>query len=262
MYALEREPEVKQRAWTFTLGAAVTATCCALVHTWLPSAPRIALQPPVQTKVRVVHSSRPPPAPLEQPPAPEPLPEIERRQAPTRSPKPVPNPAQTVSASNPTSMPDATPALASERSLTPLVLGLTLASPNASGPARSTAGTSTNGEKRPGDGHTEGAARHDGTSSLSEYRSVTQTSATLLRRLTPVYPKAAQHAGVEGEVILMIVIDAKGRVEAATVLKGLGYGLDESAVDAARRTEWRPASANGQPIRSTQRFSVQFKLHT
>lgn len=262
MYALEREPEARQRAWTFTLGAAVTATCCALVQNWLPSAPRISLQQSVQTKVRVVHSSRPQAAPREQP-APEPLPEVERSPTPARSPKPIPTKAQAISASNPTSMPDATPSLASERSSTPLVLGLTLASPNASGGLpRSATDSGSNGEKRLGDGHTEGAARRDGAPSLSEYRSVTQTSATLLRRLTPVYPKAAQHAGVEGEVVLVIVIDAQGRVETATVLKGLGYGLDESAVDAARRTEWRPASANGQPIRSTQRFSVQFKLHT
>lgn len=160
-------------------------------------------------------------------------------------------------------MPDSTPALASDRSVTPLVLGLTLASPHASGgQTRTATDAGTTGEKRIGDGHAKGAARHDGTSSLSDHRSVTQTSATLLHRLTPVYPKAAQHAGIEGEVILMIVIDVQGRVETATVLKGLGYGLDESAVDAARRTEWRPASANGQPIRSTQRFSVHFKLHT
>lgn len=260
MYALEREPEAKQRAWTFTLGAALAATCCAAVHVWLPSAPRPARQPPVQTEVRIVHSSRPHPTPPEQP-APEPLPAVEPIRPPARSPKPMPNKAQTVSALDPTPMPNSTPSRASEPSMAPLVLGLTLASPSASGPARSDAGNHTPGAQLR-KGATSNGATIDGTSPLSAYRSVTQTSATLLRRLTPAYPKAAQYAGVEGEVILMIVIDAKGRVETATVLKGLGYGLDESAVDAARRTEWRPASANGQPIRSTQRFSVQFKLDT
>jgi TonB family protein len=60
--------------------------------------------------------------------------------------------------------------------------------------------------------------------------------------------------------VLSITINPRGRVEDASVLRGLGAGLDESALTAARNTLWSPATIDGEPVRSTRRFNVRFTL--
>jgi protein TonB len=64
------------------------------------------------------------------------------------------------------------------------------------------------------------------------------------------YPAAAERAGVEGKVRLRVALDAHGRVSSARVLRGLGYGLDQAAVDAlTRRCRFTPAIASdGRPV--------------
>ena len=87
-------------------------------------------------------------------------------------------------------------------------------------------------------------------------------AAKLKRSTTPTYPAIARNQGVEGVVILAITIGPDGRVEDAHVVKGLGLGLDESALAAARKTVWSPATVNGNPTRTTRRFNVRFTLQS
>jgi protein TonB len=149
----------------------------------------------------------------------------------------------------------------------PLVVGLTLSSTAHSGkgprlgigntlmgaPSRTAsapvAGSMARGEvTQPGDGAPAGDGKGP-------------TPAALQTRVTPHYPPAAKRDGVEGVVVLFITINEKGRVDSARVLRGIGSGLDESALDAARTTTWFPATIDGQPVRSTRRFNVRFSLH-
>ncbi|MCB9535504.1 MAG: energy transducer TonB [Myxococcales bacterium] len=76
----------------------------------------------------------------------------------------------------------------------------------------------------------------------------------------PDYPAAARKEGIEGTVVLSIVVDTEGRVVRATVVKGLGHGLDQAAVEAAKATLWHPATVGGRPTQSTRRFHVRFTL--
>lgn len=62
--------------------------------------------------------------------------------------------------------------------------------------------------------------------------------------------------------MLSITINAAGYVESASVVSGLGHGLDESALRAARETLWAPALLDGQPVRTTRRFNVRFTLQS
>lgn len=58
------------------------------------------------------------------------------------------------------------------------------------------------------------------------------------------YPPEAERAGIEGKVRLRVALDARGRVSSARVLRGLGHGLDEAAVEAlTRRCRFTPAIA-------------------
>lgn len=87
-----------------------------------------------------------------------------------------------------------------------------------------------------------------------------RTAAQLQKKAVPDYPAAARREGIEGTVVLSIVIDEQGRVVRATVVQGLGHGLDEAAVAAAKATLWHPATVAGRPVQSTRRFDVRFTL--
>ena len=80
----------------------------------------------------------------------------------------------------------------------------------------------------------------------------------LVSRPTPVYTDAARAAGIAGKVRVEITVDERGRVVAVTVLQGLGYGLDEAAVAAARAMTFEAAVRCGKPASAT--FKVGFNF--
>ncbi|MFZ5893696.1 MAG: TonB family protein [Myxococcota bacterium] len=81
--------------------------------------------------------------------------------------------------------------------------------------------------------------------------------ARLLKQAQPKYPASAALANVRGVVRLELEIDEKGVVRNARVLRGLGYGLDEAAVEAAKKIEFRPATLCNKPVSS--KFTLAFR---
>jgi TonB family protein len=74
------------------------------------------------------------------------------------------------------------------------------------------------------------------------------------------YTDAARSAGVEGRVKLTLRVDATGNVISATVSAGLGSGLDEAAVAAAKRAKFSPAMKCGKAVEGTYILSMRFVL--
>lgn len=74
------------------------------------------------------------------------------------------------------------------------------------------------------------------------------------------YTKQATDAGLQGEVWVTVRIGTKGEVLDAHVSKGLGMGLDESAVEAVRQWRFTPAMQAGKPIASSIVIKVGFSL--
>ncbi len=75
------------------------------------------------------------------------------------------------------------------------------------------------------------------------------------------YPQAALEAGVSGTVELVVHVDSDGRVSRASVRKGLGYGLDEAALDAIRACRFAPAIASdGRRVAVDIPYSFSFEL--
>jgi protein TonB len=74
----------------------------------------------------------------------------------------------------------------------------------------------------------------------------------------PAYTAAARAAAVEGKVRVRLTVDETGRVVEVAVIQGLGYGLDEAAVAAARAAEFEPATECGKPVRATFTISMRF----
>jgi len=76
----------------------------------------------------------------------------------------------------------------------------------------------------------------------------------------PVYTGEARNLKLEGEVLLEVEFAANGQLHVNRVVRGLGHGLDETAVAAANKMRFKPAMRNGQAMDSTAIVHVVFQL--
>lgn len=74
------------------------------------------------------------------------------------------------------------------------------------------------------------------------------------------YPERAREAEVEGVVRVTVQINARGEVTGARVARGLGFGLDEAAVAAARQWTFEPAQRCGKPTATSVTLGMRFAL--
>ena len=79
--------------------------------------------------------------------------------------------------------------------------------------------------------------------------------------IRPRYPEIAQEAGIEGVVVVQAFIDEKGRVKETLKLKGVPHtGLDEAAMEAIRKTRFRPAKQRERAVGVWISIPVNFRL--
>ena len=76
----------------------------------------------------------------------------------------------------------------------------------------------------------------------------------------PVYTDEGRHLKIEGEVLLDVVFSATGQIHIVRVVRGLGHGLDESAVHAAEQIQFKPAMRDGHPADSEAVLHIVFQL--
>jgi TonB family protein len=76
----------------------------------------------------------------------------------------------------------------------------------------------------------------------------------------PAYSEEARKAKYQGNVVVMIVVDAQGNVTDAHVVRPVGLGLDENAVEIVRTWKFRPAMRNGAPVSVRVGVEVFFRL--
>lgn len=76
----------------------------------------------------------------------------------------------------------------------------------------------------------------------------------------PVYTEEGRKLKIEGEVLLQVVFTATGQIRIVKVVQGLGHGLDESAIQAAEKIQYKPALKNGQPADFEAVVHVVFQL--
>lgn len=93
------------------------------------------------------------------------------------------------------------------------------------------------------------------------YRAGSGISApSIIREVKPDYTEDARRRGVEGDVVLEIVVRRDGSVGAVTLVQGLGAGLDQRAIDAVRQWRFSPATRQGTPADVMVEVAVEFKL--
>jgi TonB family protein len=76
----------------------------------------------------------------------------------------------------------------------------------------------------------------------------------------PVYTDEGRQLKIEGEVLLDVVFSAAGQIHVVKVVRGLGHGLDESAVHAAERIQFKPALKDGHPADFEAVLHIVFQL--
>lgn len=75
-----------------------------------------------------------------------------------------------------------------------------------------------------------------------------------------VYPEIARKGGVQGKVFVLAYIDEKGKVDDVKVVRGIGGGCDEAAVDAVKKSAFTPGKNKGQPVKVKLSLAISFKL--
>ena len=74
------------------------------------------------------------------------------------------------------------------------------------------------------------------------------------------YPEIAKRAGVEGKVYVLAFVDESGNVTKAQILKGIGAGCDEAALNAVEKTKFKPGKQRGVPVKVQVSIPIIFKL--
>jgi TonB family protein len=77
----------------------------------------------------------------------------------------------------------------------------------------------------------------------------------------PPYSEQARKKKIQGVILLSLTVGADGNVHNVTVERGLGYGLDEKAVDTVGQWKFKPALKDGQPIEKEIKVEVNFRLY-
>lgn len=76
----------------------------------------------------------------------------------------------------------------------------------------------------------------------------------------PAYTDEGRQLKIEGEVLLNVIFTADGQIKISGIARGLGHGLDESAVRAAQKIQFKPALKDGRPTDFPAVLHILFQL--
>jgi TonB family protein len=86
------------------------------------------------------------------------------------------------------------------------------------------------------------------------------TAPGILTKAEPKYTEEARKAKLSGSIQLSIVVDATGAPTQIAVLRPLGMGLDEAAVQAVSQWKFKPATKDGAPVSVVAQIDVTLHL--
>jgi TonB family protein len=86
------------------------------------------------------------------------------------------------------------------------------------------------------------------------------TPPKLLRKQEPEYSEKARKAKWQGTVLLSVEVDAVGQVAGTRMIRSLGMGLDQKAIEAVRQWRFKPGMKDGMPVSVSVQVEVNFRL--
>lgn len=83
---------------------------------------------------------------------------------------------------------------------------------------------------------------------------------SVLYKIDPEYSEEARKAKYSGTVVLYIEVDPTGKARNLRVVKGIGLGLDEKAIEAVNKWRFKPGLRDGKPVTVAAHIEVNFRL--
>ena len=237
---------IDKRLAICALGSVVAHFVFAESLSILPERAHVTI--PQRIEIRVVAAPPPPPPPP--PPAPEPEPpKPEVHEAP----RPTPRAAAT-RAAKPVDTPLSTTTPTTTETTTAPVYGFQMSSSSSAGPAVARGNTPQPTPPASSPGPAKPLA--------APAAAVEVTKMPLpLGRCSGKYTDAAKAAGIEGTVVLDLIVDEQGRARDIQVTEALTHGLTEAAVAAVQSCKFTPGERAGQPVPVRVRgFKIRFFL--
>jgi periplasmic protein TonB len=82
----------------------------------------------------------------------------------------------------------------------------------------------------------------------------------VLHKVEPEFSPEARAAKYQGVVLVAAVIDSDGKPRDLRVIRGVGMGLDQNAVEAVKQWRFSPAKKDGRPVAVSVNIEVDFRL--
>ena len=83
---------------------------------------------------------------------------------------------------------------------------------------------------------------------------------SVIFKVEPEYSEEARKAKFQGTVILFVVVDEKGNPRDLKVIRPLGLGLDQKAIEAVEKWKFSPGKKDGKPVPVQATIEVNFRL--
>lgn len=77
----------------------------------------------------------------------------------------------------------------------------------------------------------------------------------------PEYSEEARKQKYQGVVVLQVVVGDDGRPRDVRIVRSVGLGLDEKALEAVRQWRFAPGTMNGRPVAVLVNIQVNFRLY-
>ena len=86
------------------------------------------------------------------------------------------------------------------------------------------------------------------------------TAPSLVSKVEPGYTEDARKVRLQGTVLLYVQVDPSGKAIHMRVLHSLGFGLDEQAMEAVQKWQFKPGFKDGRPVTVEAQIQVNFRL--
>jgi TonB family protein len=83
---------------------------------------------------------------------------------------------------------------------------------------------------------------------------------SVLFKVDPEYSEEARKAKYSGTVLISLVVDANGKAQNIRVVRSLGLGLDEKAMEAVANWKFKPWMKGGQAVAVQATLEVNLRL--
>jgi TonB family protein len=81
-----------------------------------------------------------------------------------------------------------------------------------------------------------------------------------VQRMEPRYSEEARAAKLQGTVVIQVTIGTDGLAHDARIVRGLGLGLDQNAIESISQWQFKPGVKDGQPVKVAATIEVNYRL--